>query len=481
MNNNIINESCKNPENPRTTETYEKLIELEPLNRLKYLRELGDLYEKENIFYKAVGCYVELLNNAKLDVPTVGVLTNQIGNCYFNLKQYKLAIHYYKKVILIKQIPDVYNNLGLCYMNVSNYKDAESNFLNSYKLDSTNCKTTFMLGELYYQAKKYKKSIEFYEKNLKNDNYSNLYNLSFTYLADKEFEKGFGLYENRLKFNNINRQINKKDRLEVPLEHWNETLQCNRLLIVSEQGFGDNIQYYRFIIELSQKYPNMKITYFCRQELSHIFKTYNNIEIIKNAFVFNYDYKLYLMSLPKILNLTNILPNKLNYIKLNEDKLIHWKQKMHHLKKFKVGFVYNGLLSSYIEKYITLKEFEVLCELDIDLICIHKKNEIEKDLQSVSFKDKINHFDIDEETPFEDTIHLIQNLDLLITVDTYIVHLAGILNIKTWLLLGVSEWRWSDDACKTYWYDSVELIRTNEDEKLIDLLKTVKTKLKKLL
>ena len=482
MNNTFITtNTCENTENTYTIESYEKLLELDPFNRNKYLRELGDLYEKENMFYKAVECYVKILNNEKLNVSIIGVLTNQIGNCYFNLQQYKLAIHYYKKVILIKEIPDVYNNLGLCYLNVSNYKDAESNFSNSYKLDSTNEKTTSMLGCLYYQTKKYKKSIEFYEKDFKNDNYSRLYNSSFSYLADKEFEKGFGLYENRLKFNNINKQMDKKDRLEVPLEYWNETLPCNRLLIVSEQGLGDNIQYYRFIIELSQKYPNMKISYFCKKELSHIFKTYNNIEIIKNVFVFDYDYKLYIMSLPKILNLINILPNKVNYINLNEDKLMYWKQKTDHLKKFKVGFVYNGLLSSYIEKYIPLKEFEMLCDLDIDLICIHKKNEIENDLNNVSFKDKINHFAIDEETPFEDTIHLIQNLDLLITVDTYIVHLAGILNIKTWLLLGVSEWRWSDDACKTYWYDSVELIRTNEDEKLIDLLKEVKTKLKNIL
>ena len=481
--NNHCNNSCQKTEtiNINTIEKYEKLIELNPLDGNKYLNELGKLYEKEESFYKAAGCYVKMLNNEKRNVSTICILTNQIGNCYFNLQQYKLAIHYYKKVLSIKELPDVYNNLGLCYVNVLNYKDAESTFLNSYKLDSSNIKTTCGLGDVYYKTKKYKKSIELYEKHVKNDNYSHLYNLSFSYLADKEFKTGFGLYENRLKFNTINKQTNKKDRLEVPLEYWNETLPCNRLLIISEQGLGDNIQYYRFIIELSQKYPNMKITYFCKQELAHIFKTYNNIEIIKNVIVFNYDYKLYIMSLPKILNLINIIPNKLNYINFNEDKLITWKQRTSHLKKFKVGFVYNGLLSSYIEKHIPLKEFELLCDLDIDLICIHKKNEIENDIKNLSFKDKITYFDIDEDKPFEDTVHLIQNLNLLITIDTYIVHLAGVLNIKTWLLLGVSDWRWSDDAHKTYWYDSVELIRTNEGEKLIDLLKTVKTKLKTIL
>jgi len=147
------------------------------------------------------------------------------------------------------------------------------------------------------------------------------------------------------------------------------------------------------------------------------------------------------------------------------------------LKRYKVGFVYNGLLSSFIDKNIPLAEFEKLCDLNIDLICIHRKSEVEKDFSKISFLDKIIHYDIDNDKPFEDTIHLLQNLDLLITIDTFIVHLAGILNVKTWLLLGASEWRWSDDASKTYWYNSVELIRTKENEELKDLIKTVKTKL----
>lgn len=469
--------NVKKMENKEAIENYIKILELNPSNINKYLKELGELYEKENMFYKAVECYVKILNSKTIDIATIGVLTNQIGTCYFNLKQYKLAIHYFKKVLLIKEIPDVYTNIGLCYINMKNYEEAEVNFLKSYEIDSGNVKTTSSLGQIYYHTKKYKKSIDFYEKNSKKDNYTHLYNNSFSYLANKHFKKGFELYENRLKFNNINKQTNLKDRLDVPLEYWDGKIPCKKLLIVSEQGLGDNIQYYRFLIELSEKFPNMKITYFCKQELSHIFKTYNNIEIIKNLFIFNYDYKLYIMSLPKILNLTNIIPNKVNYINVNEDKLMFWKEKIQHLKKMKVGFVYNGLLSSYIEKYIPLKDFEILCDLDIDLICIHRKNEIEKDLNELSFKDKIHYFDIDNEIPFEDTIHLLQNLDLLITVDTFAVHLAGILNVKTWLLLGVSEWRWSDDIDKTYWYNSVELIRTRKDEKFSDLLKTVKNKL----
>ena len=460
---------CEQLETIDEIKNFENEVDLPASKENKYLLGLGKMYEKDKELYKAVGCYVKVLNDENLSVITKVLVTIRIGDCYLHLKQYKLAIHYYKKTALIAEMSMAYKNLGKCYMFIKNFKDAETSLLHSYKLDSSDFNTAYTLGLLYMNLKNYKKSTEYYESPATERNWS--YEVAFSYLAAKEFKRGFHLYENRL-------LSKEKLHLVIPLEYWNETLPCNKLLISTEQGHGDVIQFYRFVIELSEKFQNMKITFLCDSNCARMFKTYNNIEITESLYELTQEYKLYIMSIPKVLNLTDILPNKLNYINVNEDKLIYWKQKIQHLKKFKVGFVYSGKLQNeFIEKYIPLKEFGILCDLDIDLICIHRKSEVEKDLNELSFKDKIHHFDIDAEIPFEDTIHLIQNLDLLITVDTYIVHIAGVLNVKTWLLLGLSDWRWSDDAHKTYWYDSVELIRVNNDEPLSDALKLVKTKL----
>ena len=463
-------------------DNYNKLIELDSLNTNKYLRTIGEIYEKQNMFQNAADCYEKILKTEKYDISTIGVLTNQVGICYHNLKNYDLAINYFKKVLLIKEIHDVYCNISTCYVALQNYKEAEFFLLKSHNLNNNDYLTNDLLGHLYYYIKKYDTSIEYFTKNKKETDTENKLNMSFTYLAKKNFKTGFTLYENRLNQNKLNVQTGLKDRVDIPgLNDWNGKDICNRLLVIYEQGIGDNIQMYRFIIELSDKYPNMKIDYFCRDTIQNIFNIYNNIQVIGNVNIEDYDYKLYILSLPKILNLKTIEPNKINYIKTDKDKLLFWKKKTSSLKKFKVGFVYNGLLSSFIEKYIPLQEYEKLCDLDIELICIHKKNEVENDFKNISFRDKIIHYDIDNNEPFEDTIHLLQNIDLLITVDTYIAHLAGVLNVKTWLLLGTSEWRWSDDTNKTYWYNSVELIRTKENQKLKDLIKTVKDKLKILL
>ena len=451
---------------------------------------MGEAFEKQEKYESAVDCYEKILKKENNDYSTIGVINNQIGMCYFNLKKSKLAVGYFKNVLLIKEIPDVFCNISTCYVDLKKFKLAENALLKSYNLDNTHKNTLYLLANLYYYLKNYSKSVDFYKKALSNKTHIDssdtlLYSfaLSMTYLAKKDFSNGFTLYEKRLLTNDINKQTGKLDRLEIPqIELWDGKEICDNLLVVYEQGIGDNIQFYRFLIILAEKYPKMEIHYFTRDNLTHLFTTpHKNITIIENMVSINYDYKVYILSIPKILNLTNIEPNKINYIKMNQDKLLYWKEKTEPLKKFRVGFVYNGLLSSFIEKYIPLEEFGTLCDLNIDLICIHRKSEIENDFKNISFGDKITQYDIDVDKPFEDTVHLLKNIDLLITVDTYIVHLAGVLNVKTWLLLGTHDWRWSNDENKTYWYDSVELIRTKQYEEFKDNIKTVKTKLSELL
>ena len=89
----------------------------------------------------------------------------------------------------------------------------------------------------------------------------------------------------------------------------------------------------------------------------------------------------------------------------------------------------------------------------------------------------IKFFDIDQDIPFQDTVAILQNIDLLITIDTSVVHLAGVMGVPTWLLLGYgSDWRWSNKS-NTYWYKSVELMRMTENIHLKNIMNDVKKKL----
>ena len=378
-------------------------------------------------------------------------------------------------------VDDIYNNAGACLVILKLYDKASEYYIKGLGIQET-FKGLRSLGSIYFYKKRYNDAIYYYNKALEINNMPELlYDFSFVFMALKQFGKGFKLYENRLLFNN---EVQGTYRLELPeLKDWNGTDKCYHLLIVSEQGFGDNILFYRYIIKLSEKYPNMLITYFCRKQIYHIFKKYHNIHIIDRLmFPTRFSYKLYIMSLPYILKITSIVPNINNYIMIDKKKDEFWKEKLSNLKKFKIGISWKGLLSSFIEKNIPYEQLESLTQLDTSIICLHKKEYIQ-DIDQNMFENPIHFFNIDEDQPFSDTIAILNNIDLLITIDSCLTYIAGIMNINTLLLLGkYSDWRWfNDEHDATPWYNSVKLIKSmkhyNDWKNIINDTKEVVCKL----
>ena len=398
-------------------------------------------------------------NPAKL-----GVYLNDLGIYYHKRKEYQKAIDYFRKVLEIKRdLSEVYDNIANCYFQMREYKLSEINSMISMKYNP-NGKGSSQLGFLMYCLKQFDQSIYYYKLQPE----ESIYHISFSYLAKKDYLTGFSFYQNRLLNNSIHPQTGLKERVDVPLPDWDGKM-CDHLLVIYEQGIGDNIQYYRFIIQVSTMFPTMKITYFCKDVLKNVFKPHPSIDIVYQL-TDGYSCKVFIMSLPYFLKLDNIEPNKENYIHINEEKCLEWKKRLP--STFKIGIFYKGLLESSLEKSIPLKEFEPLTEIG-SVICLHRWNEIEKDVTELSFRDKLFTFDIDRE-PFADTIAILKNIDLLITVDSSIVHLAGVLNIKTILLLGYfHDWRWF-----TTWYNSVEILKMKENKELKYILPEIKFKKK---
>jgi tetratricopeptide (TPR) repeat protein len=444
------------------------------------LEKKGGELEKQGNFREAIKIYDEII----VTQPANGYITNQLGVCYFNLGEYSSAIATFKKVLRIKNdIPDVYNNMGTCYVKTRQYKEAETALQISLRMQDAD-QTHYALGNLYFYMKEYEKSVFHYKQisNL-NTNPRFLYNLGFSYLGQKRFLKGFSLYENRLKDISIVPQTNEIPRVEIPwIPTWDGKTDYAHLLVIYEQGIGDNIQYFRFIIELSRKFPERKITYFCKNTVAHLFKSYPNIHVVMNLSVNMFDFKAYIMSLPFYLKIKTIEPISENYIITNPQKDKYWTEYFatHYPKKhLKIGFVTNGLLSSFIEKNIPLIEWNIFSDLEnTTFICLEKG--VSKEQQK-KCSEHILFLDIDTDRSFEDSMSILPHLDIFITVDTAIAHLAGIMNVKTWLLLGYgSDWRWfSNSDINSVWYSSsLELLRMQENKDMKELLPVVKSRIR---
>lgn len=490
-------------------ENYKKILDEKP-NNIEALKKLADIYfNKENGGLNAI----EYLKKLVALMPNDVVNINQIGVCYHNADMYKEAIIYFNKTIelmnktlnfndqtlpyrdvIITNLVNVYSNLGLSYVGIKNVTDSELAFKNCVKYSPKHSNAYGSLANLYYYAKKYDLSLVFYDKTIKTRIENNepekqikkeIYNKSFCLLAQKNFKDGFSLYESRLFSNDIHPQTKCEERVELPhIPYW-EGLQddCNTLIVIYEQGFGDNIQYYRFILQLMDMKPELKIKYFTRDTIINVFQKDERIEyffLFTNEKLGTNTKKVYIMSLPFYLGIDTILPNPINYININNEKVEYWKQMFKPLKRMKVGIVGTGLLISVFEKKIPLKYFAQLFDLDIDFIYISKLDEISKDPYYSEAKniENIHFYDIDKSEPFIDTIAILKNIDLLISVDTAIIHIAGIMNVKTWCLLGYfSDWRWSNDDIP-YWYTTVELLRIQKEKILLpEIIPMIKNKL----
>ena len=259
-------------------------------------------------------------------------------------------------------------------------------------------------------------------------------------------------------------------RRRLPARPWKgERLSGKTLYVYTEQGFGDSIQFFRWVIFLKQYYicdiifeaPSLTYDLFAnnpygidvvhRPELAHMAATDKHI-----------DYSCSIMSLPYYSKHTDII--KCNpYIFPDKEKSNLWKMKLSFDDNVKIGLCWSSSKKPDNGRKIPIKEFVPLSDIhNISLYSLQvgedKKELINSGLTSIT--DFSNEF-----KTFSDTAAFIDNLDIVASVDTAVAHLAGAMGKKTYLLLrDYPDWRWADDCKTTPWYKSVHVIKQKPGE-----------------
>ena len=172
------------------------------------------------------------------------------------------------------------------------------------------------------------------------------------------------------------------------------------------------------------------------------------------------------MTLPAIFfELENRLISNYDFIKTDNKLLNYWKEKINNIKGYKIGLCWQGdpNYGRDFMRSIPLKNFEKLFYIpNLSFINFTKETGLNQ-LKDFKFKNKIYDFSsqLDNgENSFEDSIALLKNIDLLITADTAVGHVASTMNVNTWLLLDYSaDWRWHVQINNFYWYNNLKFFR----------------------
>ena len=394
-----------------------------------------------------------------------------LGLINFNEKNYEVANFYFDQVIKInkKNIMANYHK-GLAYFFAKRLDKAINMFQNCIQIDNKFIYSYLNLGHIYLRLKIFNSALKNFSKVLEIDPNHNgsKFNLAWCYFATSDYNNGFKYYEFRKeKINPREKTNNVINKFSSP-EWLGENLDNKKILIISEQGIGDNIQFFRYLYCIKENYK-AEIIFYTNKNLLYLFKN-TPFKIVHDLDDINkIDYHQHLLSLPGIFyNKNKKIKECINYIKINKINNEKWKNKLTKFQKPVIAINWQGdkdFLSDE-SRSIKLLKFENILKLDkYNYISLQKNFGVEQ-IKLYKFENLItdlsSEIDLNGNT-FEDTISILNNVNALITSDTAIAHLAGTLGVKTYLLLNFDQdWRWYIvDKFKSF-YPNIEVIQQNK-------------------
>ena len=290
------------------------------------------------------------------------------------------------------------------------------------------------------------------------------YNRALTALSLGDFAAGWAGYEYRWE-----RDAAPTRKLAVSFPQWRgEDLAGKRIIVFEEQGLGDVIQFARYVPLLAAR--GARVTLLARTVLHRLLRTLGGgIEITdRQPYGEHYDCQCALMSLPGVFGTTvETIPATVPYLRAEAALVAQWRERLGP-HGFKIGISWQGNPSGKIDigRSLPLCCFAPLASIPgVRLISLQKRHGLDQ-LQSLppgmTVETLGEEFDEGPDA-FVDSAAIIENLDLVISSDTGIVHLAGALGRPVWVAIKhLPDWRWLLERPDSPWYPTMRLFRQTE-------------------
>ena len=417
-------------------------------------KKKGELLTNLKNHKEALGCFEDAI---KL-VPEDKSILNGIGVNYLELGDANNALKFFRKCINFDNtIAIFYNNAGLAEYKINAFQKSIESFNEAIRL-SPNTAYFYSNRGLSYQAlNKFTFAIEDFDKSISIDpNYPDAYwNKSLINLYLGNYAEGWKLYEYRWQ------SFAKKWARSYSKNLWlgKESLKDKIIYIYPEQGHGDFIHCYRYVQLLKNLKPKKIILEVTEPFFELISVQDEDIEVVKlDKKTPKFDFYCPIMSLPYAFktDLSNI-PIKNSYLSLNS--LNELKDKFNDSDKFKIGICWAGNPQHKNDhnRSMEIDDMLSLFSMPFEFHSLQKQINLknEKILNGYNIVD--HHKKIDN---FSDAATLVNMMDIVITVDTVIAHLAGALGKKTFLLLpDKSSFLWMGERSDSPWYPTLKIFR----------------------
>ena len=417
--------------------------------------------------------------DARKLAPANATLNLYTGAALHDLGDYEEAIASYRIALeSAPEIGEVHNNLGNSLMALGRFAEAADSFLRASELMPTSpvpraaratalqamgniagaeaeCRIAVALDPFFAAAH---------------------WNLAINLLLQGQYDEGWQEYEWRW----------QKPDFTSPCRHTNvplwdgSPLDGRTILLHAEQGFGDAIQFVRYAPLVAQRGGSVFIE--CHPQLVSLFQ---GIEGVASVAAFGeelpaFDCQAPFLSLPRIFGTTlKNIPVACPYLSVTTKQRQKWSALMSaYPNRLRVGLVWAG--KSYPDplRSCRLAEFAPLATVDATFFSLQLGTGAEQAINPPSGMQLIDF--TDNVIDFANTAAMIEQLNLIISIDTAVSHLAGALGKPTWLLLPYApDWRWLLERCDSPWYPTTRIFRQKRPGDRGDVIDRLRTALDK--
>ena len=469
---------------------YKKILKKDARNS-GALHMLGLLAHKNGRSERAVQL---LIKAAKLDPRRPEILCD-LGNVFKALGRHKDAIKAHRMVLtILPNSPEAHSNLGAAYNAAGKAGKAVVCFESAVKMRPQDVELKFNLGNGFVTAERYEEAEEIlrqvvYEKpdhmraqinlcaTLKElgrydaaihryqkaiavvpDNAEAHWNHALTLLATGNYKDGWNEYEWRSLLPGFAMQ-----KMDSP--QWQgESLDGRTLLIHAEQGLGDTLQFVRYLT-LMQNLDG-EVIFACPERLIRLLQPVSgNIHLVALGKRPAHDVQTPLMSLPRLFHKAMPFePAAVGYITPDPARVTAWREKLGSSPGKRIGIAWQGSTGYQHDsrRSIPLLNFEPLARLDgVQLVSLQQGAGAHQ-VAEMPWRDRILDLTakMDTDSAFIDTLAVMAALDLVVTSDTAIAHLAGAAGVPVCVALcHLPDWRWGLKGESSPWYSSMSLVR----------------------
>jgi tetratricopeptide (TPR) repeat protein len=399
----------------------------------RVLHREGDLRAAEAAYREAIRLrpeYAEAHDNLAGVLQAEGRLDEALASCRRALE-------------LRPDFPAALSDLGAVLQDLGRVNEAIAAYEQALRLEPAFPQAAHNLGEALQDAHRGRESIAAYERALAIEpDYAEAHcGLAFALLRAGDLPRGWEEYEWRFR-----RADSPAPAHPLPGQVWDGSDPAGKTILVqAEQGFGDTIQFARYLPLLAAR--GARVIFQCQRALARLFDAAITVDDPLPA----YDCHVPLLSLPRLFDTTlDTIPASVPYLRAPEA----WPAPFGRDGRVRVGLVWHANPHAQLARSwrsLPLDALQLLTDLDATFVS----------LQTEPVPDGSPVLDVSSRlTDFGATAALVQELDLVISVDTAVAHLAGALGRPVWTLLPyAADWRWLRDRSDSPWYPTMRLFR----------------------